>query len=76
MVLRLQGESLGPEFCCHIDRYIPRVRGEAEIIVFVSPPSQGSPSCRSWDVVETVMGSIICDSLHFSSWLVGKMVGP
>lgn len=76
MVLRLQGESLEPEFSCHINRYVPRVRGEAEITVFVSPPSQGSPSCRSWDVVETVMEGIICDSVHLSSWLVGKMVGP
>ena len=76
VILRLQRESLGPEFCYHTDRYIPRVRGESEIIVFMSPPSQGSASCRNWDVVETVTGGTICDSICFFSWLVGKMVGP
>lgn len=58
-----------------IDRYIPRVRGEAEVTVFTSPPSQGSASCRNWHVAETVMGGATCDSVHFSSRLVGKMVG-
>lgn len=76
VILKLQCESLGPEFCCHIERYILRVRGEAKIIVFMSPPSQGSASCRNWDVVETVIGGTVGDSVCFSSWLVGKMVGP
>ena len=76
VISRLQCQSPGPDFRCHIDRYIPRVRGEEKIIVFSSPPSQGSASCRNWGVVETVMGGTVCDSVHFSSWLVGKMVGP
>lgn len=31
VILRLQNESLEPEFCCHIDKWVSRVKGEVKI---------------------------------------------